>query len=312
MRLAILIDYANIFISLKKSLKLKQTKEIEEEIIKIVEATKKKLAKPNPHSKKGIQIAETHAFVLDDPNFGRPENVLPQFGINIERVSDGKKSQEMKDMNQSRADDDALMRKALELIQSGKADGIFIFSNDGDFVSVGKKVQYIGRYFWTGIYESEMVRAAFRLKKEADVVVPLQEMVTDASEGIALPVTEEVVREAAEEITGPHLEVYYNGEMILTYPLDKKVIEIGRRSTSRLHYPHVDLTDYDKERIVSRQHAKIQRVGNHLLFSVHKECSRGTWKDRKIVYPGEQFFLEPDMRIILGSERGFGLLYCEE
>jgi len=317
MKFVLLIDYANLFINIKKNNEKVYTHtEVEQEIKKIIHALKAKLVKPNQYSKKGITIIKAIAFVLDNNGFGKPENSFTEDELVIKRVKSVKKDESMKLMSQSQDDDDVLMKEGLAFVESGQADGVLVISNDGDFVSLGEKVQYVGRYFWVGVHEG-VNRAAYHLRQVADVVLPLHEIVKGDDEGIALPVGGALQDEQLTEISGPHLAIYFRGKMILRYPIkaDKpkhSTIEIGRRSSSRFHYPQVDLTDHDLEKIVSRQHAKLQIIGGRLLFSVHRECSRGTWKNGIRVYPCEQFFLEPGMQIVVGNNKGFGIQYIAQ
>ncbi|GMK41943.1 hypothetical protein PCCS19_50020 [Paenibacillus sp. CCS19] len=311
MKFLILIDYANLFINIKNNTEARAVSEIEHEIGRILTALKQNLSRPSQYSKKGITVIRTQAFVLDEPGFGRPEDGLANYGVSVTRVNSKKKTDAMKAMNQSRDDDDELMKVGLEAVRKGEVEGVLVVSNDGDFSSLGEKIQFAGRLFWVGAYEGR-VRASGRLRRIADAVLPLHELVKGVDEGIALPLDESTQREQVQEIQGAHLNIYYAGKVIMRYPVKDKTIEIGRRSTSRFHYPHVDLTDHDTNRIVSRQHAKLQLFGNRLLFTVHDECTRGTWRDGAIVYPCEQFFVDKETKIVIGSNRGFGIQYIPE
>lgn len=314
MKFGIFIDYANFFGSIRNNLKLTKTEDVENEICKTINKLVSYISTPNEHYKKGVQVVKVIAYVLNDKFYGTPENTLPKHGIEVKRVYDANssKTQEMKDINQSRLDDETLMRDAVELATSNKSDGILVVTNDADYYSLGEKLGNSGRLFWAGIYEGKKTTAGKRLKWIADTVLPLQDIAEGKDEGTPIATAlDEVACVMEEKIEGPHILVYRKGQVISKHPINKNTIGIGRRSSSRFYFPQVDFTDYDDERIISRQHAVIYRVGNRVIFTVHPNCTSGTWLNKKAIRPHEQFLLKPGMLIIIGNKNGFGIEYVE-
>ena len=308
MKFAVLVDYANLFITVKETKGLKKPEDVEKEIHRIFSALQKKLEQPHTFGKRK-KVIETVAFVcyvLDLPSFGNPEAAYRDLNIKVKRIQPTGKTDKMKIMNQSQDDDSVLMKDGSALALKGGIDGILLLSHDGDFISLGEQLDQMGKLFWIGTYEVTQ-RASRMLRNRANVVLPLHEIVEDIEEGQAIP-EEEIVADE-EIITGPHLEIFYRKQVILRYPIYKTPITLGRRSASLFHYPQVDLTEFDREKVVSRRHATITPIGNRLLFAVDSNCTRGTWRDQKRVYRGEQFFFEPDMKIVIGSSKGFGIRY---
>lgn len=324
MKIAILIDYANFFISIKRVHGLKDINEIEDKICSVINNVSKYICENNEYNKKGVEVVMKKAFVLDDKSFGHPEDTLPKNNILVERVKDvnEKKTDVMKDMNQSRLDDEVLMEEGMKLSNTGVVDGILVVTNDGDFASLGEKLGYIGREFWVGAYEGKeennskdkgkYIRTATKLKNAADLVLPLKDIYEGIDEAEAVEAWEEIIEEDIECIKGPRILIFRKGKIIAQYPVGKTLIGIGRRSTRRHYFPNIDLTEYDTEKIVSRQHAEIRKINNKLIFSVHKNCSRGTWVDRNPIFPLQQFILKPGMAVVIGDKTGFGIKYIEE
>lgn len=314
MRFAVLIDYANFFISVKNDLKIKETAEVEKEICSIINSVCKYLSESNEYNNKGIDIVIKKAFVLDDKSFGFPENTLPKSGIEVKRVYDKneKKTESMKKMNQSRLDDEILMQEGMNLANKNVVDGVLVIANDGDYGSLAEKLGYIGRSFWAGVYKGPKTFVSGKLKNAADIVLPIKDIYEGIDEGEAVEALEEVAAVKMEEVKGPRILIFRRGKIIIEYPVNKKLITIGRRSTRRHHFPQIDLTEHDKDKIVSRQHAEIRKINNRLIFLVHKNCSRGTWVDKNPIYPLQQFILKPGMAIVIGDKTGFGIKYVEE
>ncbi len=308
MKFAILVDYANLFLSVKNIKSYKTSEEVESELYKIFASLKQKLNEPFKVGKRdrNIQPLAFVCYVLDYESFGNPEKVYKDLNVTVKRVKKTGKSDEMKSMNQSQDDDSLIMSDARKLATQGGIDGILVVTNDGDFVALGEQLNQIGKLFWAGVY-GDRKNVSHQLRKRANLVLPLHEIVDNIDEGEALEENEIVADE--EVITGPHLEIYYRKQVILRYPISTTPIEIGRRSSSLFHYPQIDLTESDSEKVVSRRHATITPIGNRLLFAVNSKCDRGTWRNKRRVYRGEQFFFEPDMQVVIGSSTGFGIRY---
>ena len=49
--------------------------------------------------------------------------------------------------------------------------------------------------------------------------------------------------------------------------------------------------------------------GNDIMYTVHDNCSRGTWYNLKAKSKGTRFLLSPNIPMILGDSKGFVLIY---
>lgn len=302
MNVVMFIDYANLFINFSKIYNTSEHEFIEKKICECVNKTTAFV------KKKRINIVGKVAYVLPDKSFGSPEARLQTLAtIKVVRVVEdkAKKNEVMKEMNASRADDKALSHGVINMIQNKNIHGIMIISNDNDFSEVGKKVRYEGKYFYTGIVNAktskgQVIRGGSQLMKMSDEWFPLYDILENKDEGECLGHDIEPV----EHEKGPRLDFYQNGQLIISYPINKKNISIGRRSLRRNHVPNIDLTDFDVEKVVSRQHAEICKIGQKLIFSIHNNCTRGTWIGRKASKAGEQSVLNANIPVLLGARQG--------
>jgi uncharacterized LabA/DUF88 family protein len=256
MRFAMLIDYANTFHNIKKNNKLTQNvhQAVEEEVERIVQAAKQYVEKQN------MTLVKTIAIVLHPAGLGKPEKRFKEHNIDVMMVQNTGKTSRMEKMNQSRPDDAKLIELGGEMIKNDEADGIIVVSNDQDFASLGRTVRQMGGLFWVGIHEGKKQRTSTELKHAAQKLLRLHELVKGVDEGIPLPQDHEAVSEQTKPIKGPHFALFQNGEIIMRYPINRIITEIGRRSTKLLHHPEIDLTDFDEHRYLSRKHAYVESV----------------------------------------------------
>lgn len=315
MNVVMFIDYANLFHNFQNIFDCDNQLFIENKICECVIKTCEYL------KVQGIHIAGKKAYVLPDEIYGKPKkNLWDRANILVEYVAEPmrRKTASMKQMVQSRADDKELARGVLTCLKDERLQGIMIVSNDNDFANVGEQVKYCGKDFFVGSIEAKCkrkgkhVRTGNLIKSVSNKTIPMFDILEQKDEGDYFDTPERMIAEELElsKESGPRLELYKNQNLILNYPINKNMIQIGRRSIRRHHLPHIDLTAFDKEKVVSRQHAEILKIGEKLIFSIHQNCSRGTWIGRKAASAGEQFVLQPDQPILLGDRtEGFVMVY---
>lgn len=314
MRFAMFIDYANLFESIKKVNKIKGNENIEKDICRNIKALSNYVETSHKSNRNKIKLVAKITYVLPNKYYGKPELILPKEGIVVKRVKEErqKKTEHMKKMNASRADDAALKRDAQRMAEEYNLDGIIVVSNDGDFAELSAKMNFVGKDFWSGIFEGDKIRASRKLKNKSDRVLPIHEIASGADEGIPLGMDEIAAAVEQDEVQGARIEIYKDRKFLFAYPLEGKTVSIGRRSLRRYHLPNIDLTDYDKEKIVSRQHGDVHIVGNRVLFSVHQNCTRGTWSGLQPKKPCEQFIMQPYEPVVIGDKNGFVILYAND
>lgn len=305
MKFSIYIDYASLFISTKKAYKIKDKNKLELQIYKIIMSVEKYLYEY--FEGRDFEILEKKAFILPDKVFGMPEYTLGKKGIQFIRVNDElKKSQYKKKLNLSRADDSALVSSASKDILEKKLSGIVVISNDYDFKTLAQMTINHGLYFCGAVNEGKGVSINKDFKNQCDIYLRIREILENSTDGYEdLNDFDEV-----NAVTGKRIEIYRNKQLILSYPLESnKAITIGRRSTRRKILPNIDLTSFDKEKIISREHGIIDFNGNDIMYTVHDNCSRGTWYNLKAKSKGTRFLLSPNIPMILGDSKGFVLIY---
>lgn len=307
MKFSIFIDYASLYNSASKIVNADLFEEkfkIEDCIIDIVIKLKKYLKKYYPYKK--VEIVSTKAYILPDKHFNISENKLKKAEIEGIRVScDLIKSKTLKALNGSRLDDKYLKLGVVDNIEKNFIDGVVIISNDSDYIDICNAAINEGKYSWILYYESKNTSVKRELKESPDVALSITELLSEKEE-----VYEKIKENNTHIISGKRLEFYRNNELVYQYPLKRKSLSLGRRSIRKNHIPNIDLTDIDKDKIISRYHADIHFVNDkRLVFCVNKDCSRGTWYNKKAKRPNEQFLVEEGYPILLGDKNGFLMYY---
>lgn len=84
------------------------------------------------------------------------------------------------------------------------------------------------------------------------------------------------------------------------FPIEKKVTFIGRKDLSSDFVPHVDLTEYDKKRFVSRRHGRI--IFKDGTFFIKEEIGvlNGTFLNNRRLSTGFLYELKDGDKITLG------------
>lgn len=304
MRFSIYIDYPSLYISTSKINNFKTPKDkekIEDELCKIILDVENYLIQY--YKKKKVQIVEKKAFILPDPQFQISDEKLNNYGIESVRVKCGLKKNENKKMvNGSRDDDYYLKLTALDSVKKNLVDGIVIISNDIDHAETGRQIIQAGKYFWIAVYEGKDTHVSRELKDTADICLPIQELSKKKEKKL-------INRKREFILKGKRLEFYKDGELKLTFPLNKKYYTLGRRSVRRNIIPNIDFADIDEEKILSREQGELFIIGDKLIFSVSENCTRGTWYCRKIKKPLEQFTVKENVPVILGDVNGFVMYY---
>ena len=90
------------------------------------------------------------------------------------------------------------------------------------------------------------------------------------------------------------------------YPIKKGLVVIGR-VTPQVSVD-IDLTDLDKERVISRQHAVIVHRGDD-YFIKDTNSSNGVWVNHRRIDPGKLRKLVNDDLLQLGGIRGVELMF---
>lgn len=306
MKLGIYIDYANLSINSKKINGFKDRNEIDEHVCKVIDSIEKYVEQYKKNKK--ITIVEKKAYVLPDKSFGKPEEKLSKHGIQVIRVKNAgyKKTDAMKENNSSRRDDSVLMDDVRKSIQNNSIHGVIVVSNDGDFASLGEKVIHEGRYFWSAVYEGKGVKPSSKLMKQSEICLHIKDILNNSESGDA---DEELIEDDDCNYNGERLEFYKEKKRILVYPIQRKNISLGRRSIRRNHIPNIDLTSFDIDKVISRQHANIYKVGKKIIFSIDNNCTRGTWYKLQPKIANQQFELEVNETVVLGSADGFAMIY---
>lgn len=317
MNFALFIDYANLFHNIQNiyGIDSRNSSLIEDKICECINKTTQYVK--TLYKNKEVNIVGKVAYVLPDEVYGNPSKKLKEkAGIIVKVVKENRvaKTDIMKKTEQSRNDDKELARGVINVVKDDRINGVIVVSNDNDFENVAQQVQGFAKYFWCGAMEgkyhknkNKAVRCGRRIKNVSDRWLPLYDILQNNDEGEVL---DEIVSvEQNEVMSGPRLEIFKDMELVVSYPINKKNISIGRRSLRRNHIPNIDLTEFDKEKIISRQHAKINKIGDRLIFSVDENCSRYTWYKTLPRTVGSNFTLEPDQAVILGDKDGFVMFY---
>lgn len=316
MNFALFIDYANLFHNIQSLYGTNDRDEIEEKICECI--NKMEIYVKTLQKNKTVNIVGKIAYVLPNKVYGNPANKLMERTNTVVRIVKEnriRKTEQMKLTEESRNDDKELSRGIINIIKDNRINGVIVISNDNDFSNVAQQVQYVGKYYWCGALEGKCrnnkkrrVICGRHVKYISDRWLPLYDILQNYDEGEVLDEIESINEEEILK-QGPRLEIFKDRKLIVSYPINKKTISIGRRSLRRNHIPNIDLTEFDKEKIVSRQHANIHKVGDKLIFAIDSKCSRYTWYKTLPRKSGTQFTLEPDQAVVLGDRDGFVLFY---
>ncbi len=84
------------------------------------------------------------------------------------------------------------------------------------------------------------------------------------------------------------------------FPVEQKITFIGRRDLTSSFVPHVDLSDYDKNRYISRRHARV--IFRNGKFYIKEEVGvlNGTFLNDRRIKPGFLYTLEDGTKVTLG------------
>lgn len=317
MNFALFIDYANLFHNIQNiyGIDSRDSNLIEDKICECINKTTQYVE--NLYKNKKVKIVGKVAYVLPDKVYSNPAKKLKEkAGIIVKLVEEDRTSKTdiMKKTEQSRNDDKELARGVINVIKDDRINGVIVISNDNDFENLAYQVQGFAKYFWCGAMEGKyhknkdkVLFCGKRIKNVSDRWLPLYDILEGKDEGEVLETI--ISLDQNEEILGPRIEIFKDMELVVSYPINKKNISIGRRSLRRNHIPNIDLTEFDKEKIVSRQHANINRKGDKLIFSVDPNCSRFTWYKTLPRTSGSTFILEPNEAVVLGDRDGFVMFY---
>lgn len=212
--------------------------------------------------------------------------------------------------NFSAEDDYALKRTVLQSMEA--VDAFVLVTRDSDFAPTIEMIHHAGRLVLIAAYERRGHRLSRLLRQRADEVLPLREIALDKDDPELLEESEsEDAEPAGSQMHDAGIDLFHRARRLLRFPLHD-VVEVGRRSVSLAHFPHVDVTDYDPGRTVSRRHLCLRQASERCyVVQVHSTCSGSTWLNEYAVLPGESVVLMPGDRIVFGArEGGFGLRLC--
>ncbi len=84
------------------------------------------------------------------------------------------------------------------------------------------------------------------------------------------------------------------------FPVEQKITFLGRKDLSSSFVPHVDLSPYDKNRYISRRHARV--IFRNGKFYIKEEVGvlNGTFLNNRRIKPGFLYDLEDGTRVTLG------------
>lgn len=307
----IAIDYANMYHSYQKVFNTNDTNVIEDKICESVIALEQYMKTLDPNT--DINIAGKVAYVLPNEVYGCPEKTLPKkAGIVIKRVDEQlkRKTTGMKQMNLSRNDDGVLMSEVISVMMNNGIQGVTLISNDNDFYELAMKVRKSAKNFWLASIDFKQdgvnVMPGHLLKNFSDKNIPLLEVLN----GVDVDVNR--IEEELEDIKPleiPSIDIYKGKKLINSYPIDRSVITLGRKSVSKRHLPNIDLSQFDDKKTISRIYAEIHAYKSDLIFCIDKNASSPTWNGAKLKKAGEKFKLIENKPVILGKNKDFILVY---
>jgi pSer/pThr/pTyr-binding forkhead associated (FHA) protein len=207
------------------------------------------------------------------------------------------------------ADDDYVLKHTVLRLMA-TVDAFVLVTTDADFSPTIDMIRHSGRLALLAAYERHGHRLSRTLRERADEVLPLQEIALDRDEAEPLQTADNVVSEIERRsVEDTVIELFHRGRRLLQFPLHASEVEIGRRSVRLGHFPHLDVTDFDPDRTVSRRHLRVRETMERQVFlQVRSSCSRGTWMNGNPIFPGETVQVQEGDNIVFGSrEDGFGL-----
>ena len=308
MNVAVLVDYANLFY------RIKETGVKPRDIATRAAAVLGKLVRyVETHDSRCLHNAHVTTrlvAVLRTREFNRTATALSKVGFKIVEAAAGKTEQE-RASNLSAEDDIKLKHTIQDLPPATEA--VVLVSLDGDFISLAQQVRYEGLYFLLAAYETPSQRLPWKWKQQADEILPLHDIDNDAEEGEPLPIVVEDGQSAERARAGEDsacVEFYHSGQRLFIFWIERREIEIGRRSQKYSHFPHIDLTDYDIQKVTSRRHLRVFKDNANVFNAeVHPECSRGTWHNGCLLERGESAVLRDGDGLVLGGENGFAAVF---
>ena len=303
MQTAILVDYANLYHNILND--PSRAGDANEGAAAALAALDRYLTTYNIRCLHETEFTARHAFLLNEERFCAAIPALEQLGFKATVVQHRRKTLDEAALNLSADDDGELIGVAMGLCPS--VDAFVLVSNDGDFLSLVEKARHQGRFVVVAAYETGKSRLSGTLRRAADEVLPLRDILLDKPE--PEPLSDRDPAEPEPAPPGPALEIYHGGKSILAFPLERQEVEVGRRSIRLAHFPHIDLTDYDVDKAISRKHLCVATVSpGRYLLQVHTECSRPTWLAGQPLFPGESILLDNGDKVVLGGSQGFGVI----
>lgn len=307
----IVIDYASMYHSYQQVFDTKDTNIIENKVCESVKALEHYMKTLEPNT--NIHIAGKVAYVLPNEIYGNPEKKLPKkAGIVIKRVNEQlkRKTTEMKQMNLSRNDDGVLMNDVISVIMNNSIQGVVLISNDNDFYELAMKVRKAAKVFWLASIDFKKdgvnLMPGYLLRNFSDKNIPLLEVLNGMD--VDLNRNEEELGDI-KPLDISSIDIYKGKKLINSYPIDRSVITLGRKSVSKRHLPNIDLSQFDDKKTISRIHAKIHVYKSNIIFCIDENASAPTWDGGNLKRAGEKFKLIENNPVILGKNKEFILVY---
>lgn len=85
-----------------------------------------------------------------------------------------------------------------------------------------------------------------------------------------------------------------------SFTLESRTLVIGRNDVKRGWVVDIDLSPFDKQKIVSRKHAKIENQKSSWVLAEDTECKNGTWLNGHKLTAEEAYPLQDGDEIIFG------------
>ena len=307
----IAIDYASMYHGFQSVFSTRDSIIIENKICESIHALERYVKNLDPKSQ--IHIAGKVAYVLPNEVYGSPEKTLPKkAGVVIKRVNEPleKKTLKMKQMNLSRRDDEVLTNEVISVMKNNNIQGVILISNDNDFYELAMKVRKSAKDFWLASIDFKRdgvnLMPGQLVKNFSDKNIPLLEVLNGAD--LELTRSEDEL-EDIESLNMSSIDIYKGKRLIISYPMDRSEITIGRKSVSKKHLPNIDLSQFDEKKNISRMHGTIQVSKTQVVFNIDKDASAPTWDGMRLKRSGEKFNLIPNRPVILGKNKEFMLVY---
>jgi hypothetical protein len=316
MRTGIFLDYANLYHAMKDD---GLSGDIHSAACQALEKLINFIA-ADPHLS-GMEIVTRQVAVLDAAPYRTGIDRVQRTGWRVELVPDA--APRPNAIDPSRPDDGAL--KGLIQQALGDLDAVMLVSDDGGFAATANMIRQVGRKFFAAGWNSESHRTAIELRRCSARILALSNifrMTQDDLRALAGKdrperATDQPAQAAAQEAKGAGLsedpadciEVFDGRRFLFTFPLNHlDQVDVGRRSQSMLFMPHLDLTDYDPGRVVSRRHLSIRRERDRYWnLVVLNGGDSATWKNGECQEGGGAVRLVNGDVITLGHPDGLSL-----